>query len=383
MNRPLCACPAVLRAGAAVLLALPALVGARPEDPPRPGPQDGAAPDEVRRRFERLDRNGDGRITPDELPRPALFRALDRDGDGAITLDEARSLQGPDQPEGDRRQPKLPPEVPLQVERDVAYFHADGAPQRLLSLDVYAPTSPGPHPVLVFVHGGAWRTGDKRNAACWEAKSRCFVARGYVFVGVNYRLSPAVKHPTHVEDLARALRWVRAEIGKRGGDPAQVFLMGHSAGAHLVALVATDERRLAAVGESLASLRGVVVLDTAALDPENAQDEQRFYEVAFGERATWADAAPLRFVAKDKHIPPFLVLHTPRKTSSVASRRFVEALRAAQVPAAAVLAPDRDHGGLNRCIGEPDDPYTALVLRFLERPTEANGLRLKDAPAPR
>jgi arylformamidase len=333
-------------------------------------------------RFHRLDRNGDGILTPDELPRERLFQRLDADDDGKVTAEEARRAF--DRPgrtgrsgRGIERDPaKAPPPVAMRVTRDIPYAEIDGLDPRFLSLDVYAPITGKGHPVLVFVHGGGWRAGDKSGAGVDPTKARHFVAAGWVLVSVNYRLSPPAKHPDHVRDVARAIAWVDDRIADHGGDRERIYLMGHSAGAHLVALVATDARPLEAAGKKLGILDGVVLLDSAAYDMVRLVDElgnpamTRLYENAFGaDRAAWRDASPITHVAKDKGIPPFLIFHTgKRMAGETLSKAFVEKLVAAGSPALAVHAADRDHAGINRCIGEVGDPYTARVMAFLARP---------------
>jgi len=93
-------------------------------------------------------------------------------------------------------------------------------------------------PVVIWVHGGGWRTGEKDNRAGINLCQKWARAE-MVVVGLDYRLSPAVVHPAHVEDVAAGIAWVHNHIAEYGGDPTRVFLLGHSAGAHLVALVAT------------------------------------------------------------------------------------------------------------------------------------------------
>ena len=94
---------------------------------------------------------------------------------------------------------------------------------------------------MIWVHGGAWQIGDKAQV---QAKPKAFNERGYVLVSVNYRFHPAVTYKEQAGDIAQAIRWVNDHAREHGGDPGRVFLMGHSAGAHLAALVGTDGRYL-------------------------------------------------------------------------------------------------------------------------------------------
>ena len=138
-----------------------------------------------------------------------------------------------------------------RVEKDIAYSEAGGDRTRL---DVYAPGDGKDHPVVIWVHGGAWQIGDKAHV---QAKPRAFNERGYVLVSVNYRFHPAVTYKEQAGDIAQAIRWVHDHAGEYGGDPGRVFLMGHSAGAHLAALVGTDGRYLEKAGLKLSDLSGV------------------------------------------------------------------------------------------------------------------------------
>lgn len=109
-------------------------------------------------------------------------------------------------------------------------------------------------PVLIMIHGGGWRRGDKAGVGVTRHKAPHFVASGYVYVSINYRPSATPdgpKHPAHVQDCAKAIAWVHDNIAKYGGAPNRVFVMGHSAGAHLAALVSTDHRRLEAEDKKL------------------------------------------------------------------------------------------------------------------------------------
>jgi acetyl esterase/lipase len=129
-----------------------------------------------------------------------------------------------------------------KVRKDIAYSDVGGNPTRL---DVYAPADGQDHPVMIWVHGGAWQFGDKAHV---QSKPRAFNERGYILVSVNNRLHPAVTYREQAGDIAQAIRWVKDHVREHGGDPGRVFLMGHSSGAHLAALVGTDGRYLEKVG---------------------------------------------------------------------------------------------------------------------------------------
>ena len=151
----------------------------------------------------------------------------------------------------------------MKITRDLPYARIEGAEPNLLSLDIYAPENAKNCPAMVWAHGGAWARGDKGQVANLPA---AFLREGFDLVSVNYRLAPQVKFDAQAQDVAAAIAWVHRHAKEYGGDPSRVFAMGHSAGAHLVALVGTDENYLKAQGLSLAALRGVVPLDTEVYD---------------------------------------------------------------------------------------------------------------------
>ena len=126
------------------------------------------------------------------------------------------------------------------VKRDIPY--ADPPHERQV-LDVYSPHNAHGLPVVFWIHGGGWQGGDKTDV---QVKPRAFTDHGFVFVSTNYRLLPAVDMATLVRDVAKAIRWVHDHIAEYGGDPQRLYVMGHSAGAQLAALLCTDDRYLKA-----------------------------------------------------------------------------------------------------------------------------------------
>ena len=275
-----------------------------------------------------------------------------------------------------------------QIVRNLRYAEMDGVEAKFHTLDLATPGGEGPHPVLVMIHGGGWRLGDKANRSMWKDKLPYFREEGWVYITINYRLTNGEgvpPHPAHVEDVAAALAWVHDHVAEYGGDPDRLFVMGHSAGAHLAALVATDARRLAKYEKPLSMLKGVVCLDTAGYDIAKylgtdlaGRTARAIYTNAFGfEEEGWKDASPQHFVRPGAGIPPMLIFHTKeRREVAHLSQAFVAALRQAKVPAAAIYAADKNHGGINACIGQEGDPYTALIRRFLADPHAANTLKL-------
>ncbi len=143
---------------------------------------------------------------------------------------------------------------------NVAYWQGDDFDDKKHRLDIFVPApSSMPSPVLVFVHGGGWRLGDRQEIGSYYGRlGRELAARGVLTMVVSYRLAPGFMHPSQVRDVSRALAWTFAHAQDYGGDPERVFAMGHSAGAQLVALAACDPRWLQEVGASPSQLKGVI-----------------------------------------------------------------------------------------------------------------------------
>ena len=243
----------------------------------------------------------------------------------------------------------------------------------------------GRRPVIVFIHGGTWSAGDKRGGLALKATR--ILGAGFLLVSVNYRLSPQWKHPAHVEDVAAALAWLHRRAPEFGGAPDGFVVVGHSAGAHLAALVASDERWLAKHGLPLTLLAGAVSLDGGGYDlTERTQGEpmsERVVASVFGpDRAVWADASPVNHLAPGKGIPPFLLFQAGDRDISVqATATFSAALARAGLPFEVVRAADKSHRSIHREFGAPDDAVTDRFLQFAREVT-ARRAAAPTGPAP-
>ncbi len=197
-----------------------------------------------------------------------------------------------------------------------------------LALDLYLPAAnaPTPAPVAVFFYGGSWRGGSR---ADYAFVGKALADAGIVTIVADYRAFPQARFPGFMDDAARAVRWARDNAAAHGGDPRRVFLMGHSAGAHIAALLATDARYLSAVGIRPGDIAGVVGI--AGPYDFLPLTDPKLIEV-FGSEEEWPESQPINFVDGDE--PPFLLLHGVddrvvwlRNSESLASR-----LRAVDVP---------------------------------------------------
>jgi acetyl esterase/lipase len=270
----------------------------------------------------------------------------------------------------------LPDARAQDVRRDLPY--AD-QPDKFQVLDVYAPPNASNLPVVFWIHGGGWQAGDKTEV---QIKPQTFMDKGFVFVSTNYRLLPAVEMGTIVRDVARAVRWVHDHVARYGGDPNRLLIMGHSAGAQLAALLCTDDRYLKAEGLALAVVRGCVPVDGDTFDVPaiiaTAEARWRAHGLPpakFGHREKFGndpekhrDFSAVTHVARDKGIPPFLILHVAGHPDTTAqAQRLGNVLKAAGVPATVFAAPETTHARINADLGKPDDPATQALFAFLAK----------------
>ncbi len=247
-------------------------------------------------------------------------------------------------------------------------------------LDIYTPekTTDNSLPVMFWIHGGGWQQGDKTDVGL---KPQVLTERGFVFVSTNYRLLPDVKMDVLIRDVAKSFGWVHRNIAKYGGDPKRIFVGGHSAGAQLAALICTDDRYLKEEGVSFDVLRGCVPVDGDTYDiPKiimTAEHRQTLYGgkmYTFGHRQKFGndpekhiDFSAVTHVAKDKGIPPFLLLYFPGNPDTRAQARRLEAvLKESQIPARSYGKRDSNHSRLNNELGKPDDPATQEFYKFLD-----------------
>lgn len=245
------------------------------------------------------------------------------------------------------------------VHRNLAY-----GPARLQRLDVYpAPADTcGQNPVLVWVHGGGWRAGDKANNVV--DKIAWAHDHGWTFVSVNYRLTDRdndIRYPTHNRDVGRALNWLAGHVAAYGGDAEHLALMGHSAGAQIVSSIGTDDYTRAEV-DCVASL------DTEGYDVEARIEgggrAALLYRLVFGDRrAVWRDASPINHVGADD--PPELVVRRGTPGRQAEQARFAQALRRAGVPTTVVPTPGYSHGDVNDAVGA-DQVLTPALTTFFD-----------------
>jgi arylformamidase len=254
-----------------------------------------------------------------------------------------------------------------QAHRDLPYAEPKNDRQ---ILDIYSPAEGQGHPVVVWIHGGGRRNGEKLDV---QKKPQTFVDKGFVFVSINYRFVPQVAMKQIAGDVAKAIRWVHDHVKDYGGDPDSILLIGHSGGAHLAALVSTDDRYLQAEGLSLSLVKACVPIDVGFYDvPKLVKDSDvappDTFKVFFGgTEESQRELSPATYVAKGKNIPPFLILYVAdRPDTKAQSLWFAEKLQAADVSAKAIGAEGKNHGTINSDLGLPDDKPTKELWAFLD-----------------
>jgi len=251
-------------------------------------------------------------------------------------------------------------EVPegVRVEKDVAY-----GPNPAQRMDVYLPPRPDHAPILFMVHGGGWRRGDKDNPGVVDNKVAHWVPQGVIFVSVNYRMMPEAEPLTQAEDLARALAEIQELAPGWGGDPGNVILMGHSAGAHLVALINAAPEIGTAQGAK--PWKGAVLLDSGAMDVPAIMTARHpaLYDKAFGDDpAAWQAASPLHRL--DGPMQPVLAVCRKRGDWSCPPNSAFASKAKSLGSEVDVLPMELSHGEINSELGLPG-AYTERVDAFM------------------
>ena len=252
--------------------------------------------------------------------------------------------------------------TPVRVLKDLSY-----GPDKHQRMDVYAPPNAKAAPVIFMVHGGAWAIGDKAHSKVVQNKARHWLPKGFVLISVNYRLVPDVTPSEQVQDLAQALTQAQKQASQWGADPDRFVLMGHSAGAHLIALLNADPS--VALHAGARPWQGAVLLDSAAMDLVKIMQSPRhyrFYDKAFGKDAAyWPSVSPLHQLNANAS-PILAVCSSKRQDSCPKAQALVDKAQSLHVQAR-VLSQDLSHGDINGQLGlaSSHTPYTQAVDDFI------------------
>jgi acetyl esterase/lipase len=253
------------------------------------------------------------------------------------------------------------------------YKNLQGVDPNLISMDIYG-TATSQSPVLVYIHGGGWQVGDKSRI---HAKPKLANELGAVLVSLNYRLTPAVRHPAHIQDIAAALRWIKDNISQYGGDPGNISVMGHSAGAQLASLIGVHAGYLAEVGLTPSDVRCAVNIDgpmdlaSRITDSQTESNTEAILQAFGSDLATLKDASPVAHISELKGKGPrFLVIARGKSARYVEAQNFVNQYNAAQASSRGdsefLDGKPYSHEEVNKKIGD-DTKITPRVEDFLRR----------------
>ena len=324
----------------------------------------------------RFDKDGDGKISSAEMPAKARSRLLsryDKNKDDVLDVAELRALVADRrQQKGKRKKPAArrekrstdpTPDARVRVIKDIAYTDEGSAAASLRQLDLYLPRDRREFPILLWIHGGGLHGGDKIKSA---AVAERLVLHGFGVVSMNYRLSPAVKFPAHIEDVATAFRWVHDHIREYGGDRDRLFVTGGSAGGYLTILLALDERYLKGKGLSSKNIRAAIPI-SGLMDASRA-GPGRLGTVWDDDPETLKKASPLSHVRADA--PPILIMFADGEKPERArqNREMFDALRKIGHPNLELkVLKDRTHNTIRPNLAREDDPGLQAMLQFMSR----------------
>ena len=247
----------------------------------------------------------------------------------------------------------------VEKHKDIAYRTDKDADKERHKLDIYSPKGKKDYPVVLFVHGGSWRSGSKN---LYAGIGESFAKLGIGFVICNYRLSPEVQHPAHIQDVAKAFAWTRENIGKYGGKVENLYVCGHSAGGHLVSLLATDPEYLKVEKRSPADIKGVISVSGVYQIYAN----ERVFNDPFGKNEdVCKNASPLSHVI-GKH-PPFLIAYADNDYPHLdeMAKDMQAALKKVDSPCELLLCKRRTHITIITSFIDPEDALNKAVREFV------------------
>lgn len=243
--------------------------------------------------------------------------------------------------------------------KDLAYGN-----HPLQKLDVYQSSNASNAPILFMVHGGAWRRGDKAAKAVVKNKVDRWIAKGFIFISINYRLLPEADPFKQADDVATALKFVQSNASQWGGDPSQIILMGHSAGAHLINILSASSTIKAA--HELMPWLATISIDSAVFNVERTMQRKhfRFYDRAFGnDKDYWRSVSPFHLLKTPQ--PPILAIcSTVRRDNACDNaKRFASKAQSSGTDVE-VLEINLSHRDINAKLGL-NKAYTRSVEKFM------------------
>lgn len=246
---------------------------------------------------------------------------------------------------------------------NVPYFEGADADAKRHLLDLYFPRNCENFPVVMFVHGGGWRHGDKDFLGIYIKLGKALARQGIGVAVPNYRLSPSVQHPEHIKDVARAFAWLHRNVAKHHGNPDRLFVSGHSAGGHLAALFGTNEKYLKIEGLDLGAIKGVISMSGIYKIP----DESFVFDAAFGKEVDRRrEASPIDNIKPG--LPPFLIIYADNELpycGKDTAEEFCKALNGKKCTARSLEVLERNHMSLIVNASKDEDPVFAAFREFV------------------
>lgn len=219
-------------------------------------------------------------------------------------------------------------------------------------------------PVVLYIHGGGWYAGDKANVG---KKPGYFNKKGYTFISMNYRLSPVGNYEDQASDVAAAMKWIVDHADQYHLDANQITLMGHSAGGHLVSLVALDPRYLKEVGLPLHTICGVINIE-GPLDMSDFIKEVPKYKSVYGKNPNvWKAASPSTYLGQQA-VPPMLII----SREDASTTKFVKAAKKLGEPVDLLTTHELSHSDLTGLIGTNENAEAIQVTNAVTKFLQAN-----------
>lgn len=251
----------------------------------------------------------------------------------------------------------------IVVANDIAYYEGPDADPKKHKLDIYTPKGLKDFPVVFFIHGGTWSSGDRK---MYGNMGQMFAKQGIGIVVISYRLSPAVTHPAHIEDVAKAFAWTHANIAKYGGRADQIFVAGHSAGGHLTSLLAANPEYLKKHNLSSKNIKGIIPISGVYDIPAGM-----FPKIFPGTQDELKGASPLKNVSQDG--PPALVMYADMDYAGLdtLAKLYSTKLNELKIPTTLELIKNRTHITIiSKMMLSTTDPASKFAVDFIRKHTK-------------
>jgi len=251
-------------------------------------------------------------------------------------------------------------EQEVTVVNDISYYDGPDADAKKHKLDIYTPKGLKDFPVVFFIHGGTWSSGDRK---MYGNMGQMFASQGIGVVVISYRLSPAVTHPAHIEDVARAFAWTHANISKYGGRVDRIFVAGHSAGGHLTSLLAANPEYLKKYNLSAKNIRGLIPISGVYDIPAGM-----FPKIFPGTADELKPASPVKNLTAGG--PPALVIYADQDYAGLdlLAKQYTAKLTDLKTPVTLEVIKDRTHITIiTKMMLSSTDAASKLAVDFIRK----------------